>query len=94
MTKTPTTYAPVIMKHPVFMGGLGMALAFCGGLVVLPAAIFLAVAAASPVLVFGAGLGLIALALKKTPKCRRIDRYRPVRRAAKNTIKPFLRSAS
>ena len=82
------------MKHPAFIGSLGMALAFGAGLVVLPAAIFLAVAAASPVLVFGAGLGLIALALKKTPKCRRIDRYRPVRRAAKNTIKPFLRSAS
>ena len=82
------------MKHPAFIGSLGMALAFGAGLVVLPAAIFLAVAAASPVLVFGAGLGLIALSLKKTPKCRRIDRCRPARRAAKNTIKPFLRSAS
>ena len=82
------------MKHPAFIGSLGMALAFCGGLVVLPAAIFLVVAAAGPVLIGVAGLGLIALALKKTPKCRRIDRYRPARRAAKNTIKPFLRSAS
>ena len=82
------------MKHPAFVGGLGMALAFGGGLVVLPSLVFLAVAAAGPALIFGAGLGLIALALKRTPKCRRIDRYRPARRAAKNTIKPFLRSAS
>ena len=82
------------MKHPAFIGSLGMALAFGGGLVVLPSLVFLVVAAAAPVLIFSAGLGLIALALKKTPKCRRIDRYRPVRRAAKNTIKPFLRSAS
>ena len=76
------------------MGGLGMALTFGAGLVVLPAAVFLAVAAAGPVLILGAGLGLVYLSLKKTPKCRRIDRYRPARRAAKNTIKPFLRSAS
>ena len=82
------------MKHPAFVGGLGMALAFGGGLVVLPSLVFLVVAAAGPVLIFGAGLGLVYLSLKKTPKCRRIDRYRPVRRAAKNTIKPFLRSAS
>ena len=93
MTKTPTTYTPV-MKHPVFMGSCGLALVFCGGLVVLPSLIFLIVAAAGPVLIFGAGLGLIALSLKRTPKCRRIDRYRPARRAAKNTIKPFARTAS
>ena len=83
-----------VMKHPAFMGGFGMALVFGGGLVVLPSLVFLVVAAAGPLLVGMAGLGLIALALKKTPKCRRIDRYRPARRAAKNTIKPFLRSAS
>ena len=82
------------MKHPVFIGSFGMALAFCGGLVVLPSLVFLAVAAAAPVLIFGAGLGLVYLSLKKTPKCRRIDRYRPARRAAKNTIKPFARTAS
>ena len=82
------------MKHPVFMGSLGMALTFGAGLVVLPAAVLLVVAAAGPVLIFGAGLGLIALALKRTPKCRRIDRYRPARRAAKNTIRPFSRTAS
>ena len=82
------------MKSAPFMGGLGMALTFGAGLVVLPAAVFLAVAAAGPALIFGAGLGLVYLSLKRTPKCRRIDRYRPARRAAKNTIKPFLRSAS
>ena len=82
------------MKHPAFVGGFGMALTFCTALFLLPAAIFLAVAAAAPALILGAGLGLVYLSLKKTPKCRRIDRYRPARRAAKNTIKPFLRSAS
>ena len=82
------------MKHPAFMGGLGMALVFGGGLVVLPSLVFLAVAAAGPALIFGAGLGLIALSLKRTPKCRRIDRCRPARRAAKNAIKPFARIAS
>ena len=82
------------MKHPVFAGSLGMALTFCTALFLLPALVFLTVAAAAPLLIFGAGLGLIALSLKLTPKCRRIDRYRPVRRAAKNTIKPFARTAS
>ena len=82
------------MKSAPFMGGLGMALTFGAGLVVLPSLVFLVVAAAGPVLVFGAGIGIVYLFLKKTPKCRRIDRYRPARRAAKNTIKPFLRSAS
>ena len=82
------------MKSAPFMGGLGMALTFGAGLVVLPAAVFLAVAAAGPVLIFGAGLGLVYLSLKKTPKCRRIDRYRPARRAAKNAIRPFARTAS
>ena len=82
------------MKSAPFMGGLGMALTFCTALFLLPALVFLVVAAAGPLLVGVAGLGLIALSLKKTPKCRRIDRYRPARRAAKNTIKPFLRSVS
>ena len=93
LSLTPTTYTPA-MKHPAFIGSLGMALTFGAGLVVLPAAVFLVVAAAGPVLILGAGIGIVCLFLKKTPKCRRIDRCRPARRAAKNTIKPFLRSAS
>ena len=76
------------------MGGLGMALTFCTALFLLPALVFLVVAAAGPVLILGAGIGIVCLFLKKTPKCRRIDRYRPARRAAKNTIKPFARTAS
>ena len=75
------------------MGGLGMALAFAGGLIVLPMAAFMVAAAAGPLFVFGIGLGLIWLALKKTPNARRIDRCRPVRRAAKNTIRPFARTS-
>ena len=82
------------MKSAPFMGGLGMALTFCTALFLLPALVFLVVAAAGPVLILGAGIGIVCLFLKKTPKCRRIDRCRPARRAAKNTIKPFLRSAS
>ena len=82
------------MKSAPFVGGLGMALTFCTALFLLPALVFLTVAAAAPLLIFGAGLGLVYLSFKRTPKCRRIDRYRPARRAAKNTIKPFLRSAS
>jgi hypothetical protein len=81
------------MKHPIFMGGLGMALAFGAGCIVLPAAVFLLAAASGPLFVFGTGLGLIYLALKQTPKGRRIDRCRPVRRAAKNSIRPFARVA-
>jgi hypothetical protein len=79
------------MKHPLFMGGVGMGLAFGAGCIVLPSAVFLVAAAAGPVFVFGVGLGLVWLSLKQTPKCRRIDRCRPVRRAAKNTIRPFAR---
>jgi hypothetical protein len=75
------------------MGGLGMALAFGAGCIVLPSFVFLLAAASGPVFVFGTGLGLIYLALKQTPKGRRIDRCRPVRRAAKNSIKPFARVA-
>ena len=82
------------MKSAPFMGGLGMALTFCTALFLLPALVFLVVAAAGPVLILGAGIGIVCLFLKKTPKCRRIDRYRPARRAAKNTIKPFARTAS
>ena len=77
------------MRNPAFTGILGMSLVFCGGLVVLPVAIFLVVAAAGPVLIFGAGIGIVYLALKKTPKGRLIYRSRPVWRTAKNNIKPF-----
>ena len=41
------------MKHPAFVGGFGMALTFCTALFLLPAAIFLAVAAAAPALILG-----------------------------------------
>jgi len=81
------------MKSAPFLGGFGMALAFAGGLIVLPMAAFMVAAAAGPVFVFGTGIGLIYLALKQTPKGRRIDRCRPVRRAAKNSIRPFARVA-
>jgi uncharacterized membrane protein len=94
MTKTPTTYTPVTMKHPAFIGSFGMALTFCTALFLLPAAVFLVVAAAAPVLIFGAGVGIVYLALKKTPKGRLIYRSRPVWRAAKNAIRPFARTAS
>jgi hypothetical protein len=81
------------MKHPLFMGGVGMGLAFGAGCIVLPSAVFLVAAAAGPLFVFGIGLGLIWLSLKQTPQGRRIDRCRPVRRAAKNTIRPFARTS-
>jgi hypothetical protein len=82
------------MRNPAVTGILGMSLVFCGGLVVLPAAIFLVVAAAAPVLIFGAGIGIVYLSLKRTPKSRLIHRYRAAWRAAKNNIKPFARTAS
>jgi hypothetical protein len=81
------------MKHAPLMGGLGMACTFAGGLVVLPCIVFLVATAAGPLFAFGTGLGLIWLALKKTPNARRIDRCRPVRRAAKNIIRPFARTS-
>ena len=81
------------MKHPIFMGGLGMALAFGAGCIVLPSAVFLLAAASGPLFVFGIGVGLIYLATKQTPKGRRIDRCRPICRSAKNAIRPFARVA-
>jgi hypothetical protein len=79
------------MKHPLFMGGVGMGLAFGAGLVVLPSFAFLGAAASGPLFVLGVSVGLIYLATKQTPQGRRVDRCRPVRRAAKNAIRPFAR---
>jgi hypothetical protein len=53
------------------MGLTGMALAFAGGCIALPALVFLVAAAAGPIFVFGTLVGIVWLARPRTrPKAR------------------------
>ena len=65
------------MRPATLVTGItGMALAFAGGCVVLPIAAFLVAAAAGPVFVFGALVGIVWLAC---PRVR--PKTRPMRQA-------------
>jgi len=79
------------MKHPAFMGGMGLALVFGGGIIALPALVFLLAAAAGPVFVFGIGGYLVWLAGKDTKKLP-VRQYRTrLMPRPRNGIRPFER---
>ena len=79
------------MKRVLSMGLPGMALAFCGGLIVLPMAAFMVATAAGPLFVGGIGLALIWLAGKSSTPVRPY-RTRLMPRP-RNAIRPFARTS-
>jgi protein-S-isoprenylcysteine O-methyltransferase Ste14 len=80
------------MKHPMFVGGFGMALAFGGSCIALPSVVSFVATAAGPLLL-GIGAALIYLACKQMPSVRQVKRCWPACQPARNTIRPFARVA-